>query len=56
MGLINRIKRTVTGTATEETYTYRCRTCHSTFESTEANEATVACDACGSDDVELRTN
>lgn len=35
-----------------ETTTYRCNTCHSRFETTETDEALVACDACGSDDVE----
>lgn len=36
----------------EETVTYRCNTCYTRFETRETDVVVVACDACGSDDVE----
>lgn len=51
MGVIQKLKATFGG-GPEETYTYQCQTCHTTFESTESEVGAVACDGCGSPDVE----
>lgn len=49
MGIIGKLFGRSSGE--QETYQYKCNTCHSRFDSNEPDAAVVACDACGSNDV-----
>ena len=52
MGLIERIKRTVSGDRDEPTYTYQCTVCHAEFESAESHMGAVGCPECGANSVQ----
>jgi len=51
MSLVNRIRSAVGMDSEDETYTYQCTVCQTTFESTDPNVGAVACTSCGSADV-----
>ena len=51
MGLIERIKRTVSGDTADRTYTYQCDVCQVEFESAESNMGAVGCPQCGANSV-----
>ena len=50
MGILSKLFGTGGGNA--ETFDYKCKTCLSTFEHADPNVGAVACEACGSMDVE----
>ena len=53
MGLMARIKRVFSNEAEPtETATYRCRTCHATFDLPVSERDAAACRSCGSTKVE----
>ncbi len=53
MGLMTRIKGMFSNEAgTPEKATYRCRTCHATFDLPASEREAAACTSCGSTNVE----